>query len=204
RSRKHAREEDLTDIDEAQPGPSKRPRVRPPPLNTAALKSPVRPRNEPTAVAASPIYVPSSPPPAAGPSRTNTRVTRSRSLVNNKGSSSRTLYLERIYVPGTGLAIAEADRWSNEGNLSERAEWGLQNDSYQTAVEDDDKEVEVYGDVPSPAAMAKLRSGSEEYDSGYGRSTSPYVPDKETLKRLAVVTNHVNDPKVMGSLLKRK
>lgn len=161
------------------------------------------------------MYVPSS---SGRPSATTTRVTRSSSFV--KGSS-RTLYLERIYVPGTGIAIAESDRWSNQGNLSDRdrdrdrdnrdnnrdnnREWlNSKEDSYQTAVESDDREEEeFYGDVPSPAAMAKLREGSEEYDSGYGRSTSPYVPDEGTLKRLAVRTDHVNDPKSMGSLLKK-
>ncbi|KIO32721.1 hypothetical protein M407DRAFT_18479 [Tulasnella calospora MUT 4182] len=194
RSRKHAREDDLTDIDD-QPSPSKKARIRPSPLALAAPKSPTRrPRNEATAVA-SPIYVSSSP-------ATTTRVTRSSSLVK---SSSRTLYLERIYVPGTGIAIAESDRWSNQGNLSDRdREWlNSKDDSYQTVVESDDREEEFYGDVPSPAAMAKLRSGSEEYDSGYGRSTSPYVPDEGALKHLAGRTDHLNDPKSMGSLLNK-
>ncbi|KIO23326.1 hypothetical protein M407DRAFT_214833 [Tulasnella calospora MUT 4182] len=194
RSRKHPREDDLTDIDD-QPSPSKKARIRPSPLALAAPKSPTRrPRNEATAVA-SPIYVSSSP-------ATTTRVTRSSSLLK---SSSRTLYLERIYVPGTGIAIAESDRWSNQGNRSDRdREWlNSKDDSYQTVVESDDREEEFYGDVPSPAAMAKLRSGSEEYDSGYGRSTSPYVPDEGALKHLAGRTDHLNDPKSMGSLLNK-
>ncbi|KAG8950283.1 hypothetical protein FRC00_007784 [Tulasnella sp. 408] len=193
RSRKHAREDDLTDIDD-QPSPSKKARIRPSPLTLSAPKSPTRrPRNEATAVA-SPIYVSSSPP-------TTTRVTRSSSLLKN---SSRTLYLERIYAPGTGIALAESDRWSNQGNLSDRdRDWlHSKDDSYQTVVESDDRE-EFYGDVPSPAAMAKLRSGSEEYDSGYGRSTSPYVPDEGALKHLAGRTDHITDPKSMGSLLKK-